>query len=168
MLLMTNRAHLKYTMRANTKYARRYQSSAMGLICGSPMRGRLPRIAPPTNGVSMTVQYGKGCRVRWARIILVVILPKTNDIVRQKRTRWLSGIKVEYGEYSQAPVDRVKTTIGVHSRKTGRTGRFAALRAFITFSTQNGRCAPNNETTRIGTQRSLTEYVPKNSWYPKK
>ncbi len=90
-------------------------------------------------------------------MILVVILPKTNDMVRQNRTRWLSFIKVEYGENSQAQMDKVYRMIGVHSRKTGSTGRLFFLRAFTTFTTQNGTCAPNTDVVMSGTQRSRTE-----------
>ena len=71
-------------------------------------------------------------------MILVVILPKTKDMVKQKRTKWLSGINVEYGENSQAPIENVKTAIGVHSKNTGITGRLSLRRALTTLITQNG------------------------------
>jgi len=88
---------------------------------------------------------------------LVVILPKTKDIVRQKSTSLFSDIRVEYGEKSHAPIEKVKTAIGVHSRKAGRTGRLSLRRALMTLITQNGTCTPKSEVTRIGTHRSLTE-----------
>ena len=90
-------------------------------------------------------------------MIFVVILPKTKDRVTQKRTRWLSGMSVEYGEKIHAQMAKVNTIIGVHSRKTGRTGRLSLLRALITLRTQNGTCAPKSATVIKGTQRSLTE-----------
>lgn len=127
------------------------------LTAGRPIRGKFPRIAPPTRGVSMTVQYGNGWRVRWARIIFVVIRPKTKDRVTQNRTRWFSSIRVEYGEKSHKALATVNTTIGVHSKNTGRIGRLSFRRALITWRTQNGMCAPRSEMTRIGTHRSLTE-----------
>ena len=71
-------------------------------------------------------------------MIFVVILPKTKDIVRQKSTKRLSAIKVEYGEKSQVPIDNVKTNMGVHSKKTGNTGRLSRLLALATLITQKG------------------------------
>ena len=53
-----------------------------------PNEGRCARNAPPKSGTSIMVQYGKGCLVRWARMIFVVIRPKTKDMVTQKRTRF--------------------------------------------------------------------------------
>lgn len=126
-------------------------------MAGMPIRGRFPMAAPPTKGVSMTVQYGKGWRVRCARMIFVVILPKTKDMVTQKRTRWFSSMSVEYGENTHAEVEQVKTIMGVHSRKTGRTGRLSLLRALTTCRTQNGTWAPKSAIVRVGTQRSITE-----------
>src|SRR5438045_2244808 len=98
MLLMTRNAHRKYTTTAKTKYARRYQSSAFADTAGKPTRGRFERKTPPRRGQSITVQKGNGWRVRCARITFVVMRPKTKDIVRQKRTRWFSRLRVEYGE----------------------------------------------------------------------
>lgn len=66
-------------------------------------------------------------------MIFVVIRPKTKDIVKQNRARWLSCIRVEYGEYSQAPIAPVYMTIGAHSVKTGAIGRPCFRRALTTL-----------------------------------
>jgi hypothetical protein len=52
-------------------------------------------------------------------MILVVIRPKTRDIVMQKRVRWLSFSNQECGEMSQAVQADEKMRMGVHSMKRG-------------------------------------------------
>lgn len=117
-------------------------------------------MAPPIKGKSMMVHMGKGCRVRWARMIFVVMRPKTKDMVRQKRTSLLSRIKVEYGEYSQAVLEAVKMMIGDHSAKTGAMGRCCARRALTTLRTHAGRWMKKNVEKMTGIQTSMTEASP--------
>jgi len=95
----------------------------------------LTKAAPTIKGTSIIVQYGNGCLVKWDRIIFVVIRPKTKLVVKQKRMRWFSASKVEYGEKSHAQQLAVKVIMGIHSRKTGRTGRLSRRRAATTFIT---------------------------------
>jgi hypothetical protein len=106
------------------------------------------------SGRRSTVQYGNGCFVRCARIILVVIRPKTKDMVTQKRTNRFSLRSEEYGEESQAKAELANTMIGVHSKNTGRTGRFWRLRERATWYTHAGTCAVKNVMRMIVTQKS--------------
>src|SRR5690349_23476749 len=97
-------------------------------------------------------------------MILVVSRPNTNDIVKQNRTSLLSLNRFEYGEPNHAAQQNTYTSMGAHSRKTGRMGSPARLRARTTLTMQAGRCAEKNVTSKVGAQRSRNESSPKISW----
>jgi len=125
-------------------------------ILGNPSAGRLAITAPPTRGVRRTVHHGNGCRVRWARIILVVIRPNTMDRVTQKSVRWFSESRTEWGEFNHAAHEATNTISGVHSRRSGSVRSPLADRALYTLYTHAGTWATRNVPNTMGTHKSRT------------
>lgn len=91
------------------------QETGRGKFTYNPKTSALINPVPITSGTNIMVQTGNSCFTKCARMILVVILPKTKLMVTQKRTKWLSTKIPEFLLPTHVMHAMVKVAIPINS-----------------------------------------------------